>query len=275
VDATTAAFYTTPTGTTLANLSGSLISGAILEVRGANNYRFDVSGTNGRILNNSSGVTNLTFDGSSNVTVGGYVNWLPTSPSDTSTSLGLRWFLAGSYDNRLRLEASSGDLVFTNNSTERVRLGAAGNVIAPSISARNQFDLGTVANTTPTITNLLMYGTATAPAWTVRSFNGAGAMVDRFSVFGRQDATRFVFVGHPTNQGTTNLTEWSVNGTTVASVGPNGNIAAANIETRPPATVTPSVVNGSLTFEATSNTSLTIKYRGSDGVVRSTVLPLS
>jgi hypothetical protein len=53
------------------------------------------------------------------------------------------------------------------------------------------------------------------------------------------------------------------------------NLTATNATLNPPATVTPSVTNGSLTFEATSNTSLTIKYRGSDGVVRSTVLPLS
>jgi hypothetical protein len=256
--------------------SSGLVSGVTgLEVRGAHHYRFDTNGNDGRIRNITSGAVPLTFDSSGNTTASGYVNWVPTSAADTSTSLGLRWFLAGGYDNRLRLDPTFGDLVFTNNSTERSRLTSNGMFLSNGLSAYNQFDLGRVANTAPTITNLLMYGTATAPAWTVRSFNGAGAMVDRFSVFGRQDATRFVFVGHPTNQGTTNLTEWSVNGTTVASVGPNGNIAAANIETRPPATVTPSVVNGSLTFEATSNTSLTIKYRGSDGVVRSTVLPLS
>jgi fibronectin-binding autotransporter adhesin len=61
----------------------------------------------------------------------------------------------------------------------------------------------------------------------------------------------------------------------VSRVQINGNLTATNATLNPPATVTPSVTNGSLTFEATSNTSLTIKYRGSDGVVRSTVLPLS
>ncbi len=42
----------------------------------------------------------------------------------------------------------------------------------------------------------------------------------------------------------------------------------------PAASSTP-VSNGDLTFEATSNTSLKIKYKGSDGVVRSTTLTLS
>lgn len=42
----------------------------------------------------------------------------------------------------------------------------------------------------------------------------------------------------------------------------------------PAASSTP-VNNGDLTFEATSNTSLKIKYKGSDGTVRSTTLTLS
>lgn len=42
----------------------------------------------------------------------------------------------------------------------------------------------------------------------------------------------------------------------------------------PPATVTPAA-NGALAFELTSNTSLTIKVRGLDGVVRSAVLTLT
>jgi hypothetical protein len=106
LDATTAAFYTTPTGTALANLSGNLISGAILEVRGANNYRFDVSGTNGRILNNSSGVTNLTFDSSGNVTVGGFLTSgfrsLSANPTTLDIASGLEQLVLNTTNNELR-----------------------------------------------------------------------------------------------------------------------------------------------------------------------------
>ena len=42
----------------------------------------------------------------------------------------------------------------------------------------------------------------------------------------------------------------------------------------PPASSTPAA-NGSLAFELTSNTALTVKVRGSDGVVRSAVLTLA
>lgn len=43
---------------------------------------------------------------------------------------------------------------------------------------------------------------------------------------------------------------------------------------KPPSSITP-VNNGDLTFEATSNTSMRIRYKGSDGVVRSATLTLS
>jgi hypothetical protein len=43
--------------------------------------------------------------------------------------------------------------------------------------------------------------------------------------------------------------------------------------TKPAATVAP-VANGDLVIEATSNTTLTIKYKGTDGTVRSTTLTL-
>lgn len=52
------------------------------------------------------------------------------------------------------------------------------------------------------------------------------------------------------------------------------NIQAPNIILSPPASVTP-VNNGELTFEATSNTQLTFKLKGSDGTVRSGTLTLS
>ena len=49
---------------------------------------------------------------------------------------------------------------------------------------------------------------------------------------------------------------------------------AGGIMLKPAASITP-LVNGELTFEATSNTSLTIKYKGSDGTVRSNILTLA
>lgn len=48
----------------------------------------------------------------------------------------------------------------------------------------------------------------------------------------------------------------------------------AALTIRPPASITP-VVNGDLAFELTSNTTLTIKAKGSDGVVRSAAITLS
>ena len=51
-------------------------------------------------------------------------------------------------------------------------------------------------------------------------------------------------------------------------------VAAAGVTFVPPSSVTPAN-DGELTFERTSNTSLTVKLKGSDGVVRSTSLTLS
>lgn len=53
-----------------------------------------------------------------------------------------------------------------------------------------------------------------------------------------------------------------------------GWVIAKPITFKPAASQTPAN-NGDLTFEATSNTSLTVKYKGSDGTVRSTVLTLA
>jgi hypothetical protein len=49
---------------------------------------------------------------------------------------------------------------------------------------------------------------------------------------------------------------------------------AVNTTMTVPATVTPAS-NGEMVIEATSNAELTLKYRGSDGVVRSTILPIA
>lgn len=52
------------------------------------------------------------------------------------------------------------------------------------------------------------------------------------------------------------------------------NITVGTVTQFPAATVTPTV-NGQLVFEATSNTSLTVKLKGTDGVVRSAVITLA
>lgn len=52
------------------------------------------------------------------------------------------------------------------------------------------------------------------------------------------------------------------------------NVYSRNIELTPPASVTPGA-NGSMSFQLTSDTSLTIKVKGSDGVVRSASLILT
>lgn len=67
----------------------------------------------------------------------------------------------------------------------------------------------------------------------------------------------------------------TIAGVPVVTISASGDIVAArNLTVSPQASVTPAS-NGQLTFEATSNTSLTIKYKGSDGVVRTNVLTLS
>lgn len=53
-----------------------------------------------------------------------------------------------------------------------------------------------------------------------------------------------------------------------------GSLSAANLTLKPSASVTPTN-NGELIVEATSNTTLTIKLKGSDGTVRSTTLTLT
>ena len=63
---------------------------------------------------------------------------------------------------------------------------------------------------------------------------------------------------------------WSKDG----NLNVNDVYANGDLIVNPSASITPTV-NGELTFEATSNTSLTIKFKGSDGTVRTNVLTLS
>lgn len=57
-------------------------------------------------------------------------------------------------------------------------------------------------------------------------------------------------------------------------IGTTSDPGIGNLMLKPGASVTPAA-NGDLTFQATSNTSFTIKYKGSDGVVRSASLTLT
>lgn len=65
---------------------------------------------------------------------------------------------------------------------------------------------------------------------------------------------------------------WTLGGTLTLSGGDL--VTGGNLTIKPSSSSTPTV-NGELTFEATSNTSLTIKLKGSDGVVRTTTLTLA
>jgi hypothetical protein len=65
---------------------------------------------------------------------------------------------------------------------------------------------------------------------------------------------------------------WTLGGTLTLSGGDL--VTGGNLTIKPSASITPTV-NGELTFEATSNTSLTVKFKGSDGVVRTTTLTLA
>lgn len=53
-----------------------------------------------------------------------------------------------------------------------------------------------------------------------------------------------------------------------------GNTDASLVTDRPATSITPTV-NGQVVFELTSNTTLTIKAKGSDGIVRSGTITLS
>lgn len=93
--------------------------------------------------------------------------------------------------------------------------------------------------------------TISVPATNVLSFNNGLAAVARLS------ASSNFLVGTTTDDGSGNKLQ--VNG---------------GISISPPASVTPAT-NGQMTFQLTSNTSLAIKVKGSDGVVRSTTLTLA
>jgi hypothetical protein len=63
-------------------------------------------------------------------------------------------------------------------------------------------------------------------------------------------------------------------GDTVVLRTSNGSVAATDLTLHPSASLTPAN-NGDLAIEATNNTTLTFKYKGSDGVVRSATLTLT
>jgi len=81
------------------------------------------------------------------------------------------------------------------------------------------------------------------------------------------------------NKAASGFLEWATRDTSgseaVYNLSNIGSITATgNLTARPGSSVTPTT-NGDLTFEATSNTSLTVKLKGTDGTVRSVVLTLA
>ena len=70
----------------------------------------------------------------------------------------------------------------------------------------------------------------------------------------------------------TELLTWNLGGDLTVT---GGNISTnGGLTIKPPTSSTPTV-NGTMTFEATSNTSVTIRLKGTDGIVRSAVLTLA
>ena len=135
-------------------------------------------------------------------------------------------------------------------------------------------------------------GTSTAKAITVSN----SGSVERFSVQdnGIINHTLGTTTYYAINQRTTNIVGWLGNGSNylmnfdtlngrvsfgdiidpTERVEVSGNVRASNIIISPAASVTPPN-NGDLTFQATSNTSVTLKLKGTDGVVRSASLTLA
>lgn len=69
---------------------------------------------------------------------------------------------------------------------------------------------------------------------------------------------------------------FEVNGTNVANLSRTGSFTVSgNLTARPPAAAAALTVNGEMTFEFTTNTTLKIKARGTDGVVREASLALA
>lgn len=140
-----------------------------------------------------------------------YIDWTYTSLSDTSTNYGLRWFISGSWENKLRLENSSGDLLYESNGSELVRFGRTGVLSANSMAVTGtNFSLGKISNTQPTVFQGLMYSSANSPAIRFDTYSGSGSQFPRLSIYGQQDATKLVVHGAAA-QSTVPLMEWVEN----------------------------------------------------------------
>lgn len=116
-------------------------------------------------------------------------------------------------------------------------------------------------------------GTAWGGAIRLRS-NSSGA-TDRGLFFGRTDNSGnwTAFVKLDADTATTEPT--ADNSYALGRFGAKwSNVYTQNVTLTPPASVTPAN-NGEMTFQLTSDTSLTVKVKGSDGVVRSTSLTLA
>lgn len=184
--------------------------------------------------------------------------------------------------------------------TERMRINAAGNVLIGTttdngldkLQVAGSLGLSGTLNLTSSSSNITNSnntgqidiqhapadGTSTALVRVFRATNTTG--VARFSICSG-DGTAGInhdLVGKGSFTSLCrlvgNLLVGSTTDDTVNKLQVNGATrTAGNLTCAPAASVTPAN-NGDLTFEATSNTSLTFKYKGSDGVVRSASLVL-
>lgn len=207
------------------------------------------------------------------------------SDASAVTSLGLyqsgiaQWAIGMSSGSDVFRFATSG---VPGTGTDRLTISFAGVVTVPATTTSSGTTSGAlVVNGGVGIAGNLrvglyggaaVFGAGTGNASVI--FNGGtGTAVGAYFGFQRNSAADWFF-GHKaavTGSGSsTNLIAFmSAAGTALELDASTLNIiGGANIIFSPPASATPAS-NGQLTFQATSNTSLTFKYKGSDGTVRS------
>lgn len=177
--------------------------------------------------------------------------WFDIDWQTTANSLTVGPRAAGT--GTLRAVIAIGNWTFapTVDSTSSVRwTNAAGSVIASIDAANRRFHAG---------------GGAGASAFSVSVSTGVASVYDN-GAFG------FCSSAVADSQVDTAFRRHAagVAAVTLGPAGQFGDLRLRSVIQQPPASITPAS-NGDFVFEATSNTTYTVKYRGSDGVVRSDV----
>jgi len=127
----------------------------------------------------------------------------------------------------------------------------------------------------------LAFKRASANSWNVGHITvTSGGSTEDFSFYNWGLSTHALRMAYTTNAITLGSTTASSSPTTGALIVGGGlgvagaTFLGANLTLKPPASATPAV-NGEMTFQLTSNTSLVIKVKGSDGTVRAATLTLA